>query len=231
MTGRHTALVTGAASGVGRGIASRLTETGSRVLAVDRDPAVLDAFAEAQVLDLTDAAAIGAFVPPVDQLDVVVNAAGLWHRAPFAESRPPDWSEQIEANLTGPIHLLHRVLPMLTRSAHGRVVNVISDAARSGERGVAVYAAAKAGLAGFSRCLALELAPYGVTVNCVSLSAIDTPGLGQTFTNAERANMSRHYPLGRIGTVDDVVHSIEYLLHAGWVTGQTLVVNGGYVMT
>jgi NAD(P)-dependent dehydrogenase (short-subunit alcohol dehydrogenase family) len=237
----RTVVVTGAASGVGRAVALRFGAGGDRVVLVDQDVAGLAETArtgggEARVVDLCVPEAIAAMAADlagsVGSVDVVVNAAGMWQRGSFASSGPEDWHRQLDVNLLGPLHLVHALLPLLAKSTGGRVVNVVSDAGRVGERDVAVYAAAKAGLAAFSRCLALELAPSGVTVNCVSLSAIDTPGLAGSFTADERARMPRHYPLGRLGTAEDVAGAVEYLAgpDAGWVTGQTLVVNGGYVM-
>jgi 2-hydroxycyclohexanecarboxyl-CoA dehydrogenase len=239
-------VVTGAAGGIGRAIALHRAKSGNRVLALDRDEiglgetmramSAIGAHHRSQVVDLCQpddiANVLAALVAVTDVVDVVVNAAGLWRRGPFVDSDPSAWNAELGTNLVGPMHLLHGLIPLIERSEAGRIVNIISDAARTGETGVAVYAAAKAGLAGFSRCLALEVARYGVTVNCISLSAVDTPGLAESFTVEERARMSRHYPLGRIGLPADVVGAVDYLtsLEASWITGQTLVVNGGYVM-
>ena len=243
----RTVLVTGAAGGIGRAIALHYSSQGEHVVLVDRDEggitetarvmATMGVDPEFYFVDLCQPYQIEQMVAAVaattSVVDVVVNAAGMWRRGSFSESRANDWDAQLATNLVGPLHLLHGLLPLLRRSAAGRVVNIISDAARTGESGVAVYAAAKAGLAGFSRCLALEVAPFGVTVNCISLSAVDTPGLTASFTADQRARMHRHYPLGRIGRPEDVVGAVDYLAspEAAWVTGQTLVVNGGYVMT
>jgi 3-oxoacyl-[acyl-carrier protein] reductase len=240
-------VVTGAARGVGTAIAARLADQGADLMLFDLDGDALGAVAKEIATDsgrsvrflagdVRDRAALGALVESVvtdlGGLDIVVNNAGRWTLGPFVESTADDWDTDLGINLLGVLNLVRLALPVLVDRGNGRIVNIISDSARAGEPGVAVYAAAKAAVAGFSRSLAKEVAAQGITVNCVSLSTTLTPGAHATFTEEQLAKMPRRYPVGRLGEPDDAANAVSYFVSpdSGWVTGQTLSVNGGYAM-
>ena len=241
----QVALVTGAGQGVGEAIAGRLADAGADLALVDLRAGTVQAVAEritaetgrvvrSYAADVRDREALASVVKDAEtmagSLDVLVNNAGMWISGRFLESSPEDWHTQLDINLGGVLHLCHLVVPGMTRRGYGRVVNVISDSARVGEPGVAVYAAAKAAVAGFSRVLAKEVGKHGVTVNCVSLSTIVTPGAHDTFTEEQLERMPRFYPVRRLGRPEDAAAAVAYFAgrDAEWVTGQTLSVNGGY---
>jgi 3-oxoacyl-[acyl-carrier protein] reductase len=144
---------------------------------------------------------------------------------PFRESEPDAWDPWIRLNLYGVLHCTHAVIGGMSDRGWGRVVTVISDAGRIGERNQAVYSAAKAAAAGFSRALALEVGPDGVTSNCVSLGTV-----GPVTDPEIVAKMARRYAMRRLGRPSDVAMMVLFLgsEEASWVTGQTIPVNGGY---
>jgi NAD(P)-dependent dehydrogenase (short-subunit alcohol dehydrogenase family) len=241
----QVALVTGAGQGVGEAIATRLAGAGADLALIDLRADTVRAVAERiaaetgrvvrhYAADVRDREALASVVKDAETitggLDVLVNNAGMWISGRFIESSPEDWQTQLDINLGGVLHLCHLVLPGMTGRGYGRVVNVISDSARVGEPGVAVYAAAKAGVAGFSRVLAKEVGKHGVTVNCVSLSTTVTPGAHDTFTEEQLERMPKFYPVRRLGRPEDAAAAVTYFASrdAEWVTGQTLSVNGGY---
>lgn len=244
---RRRAVVTGAGQGVGAAIARRLAAEGAAVALVDRDGTTVARVAAeiaaaggtvtAVRADVTDRdeleRELGHVRAEIGELDVIVNNAGRWTVAPFAESDPKMWREDIETNLFGTLHVVHLLIGSLIEHGDGRIVNVISDSSRTGEPNVAVYAAAKAAVGGFTRALAKEVGPHGVTVNCISLSTTATPGAKETFTEAQLERMVRFYPMRRIGVPDDAAGAVAFLVSddASWVTGQTLGVNGGYAIT
>ena len=240
----RVAIVTGAGRGVGEAVVGRLCGAGWRVVAVDLDGAAAERVAASQppnravgvAADVRDRAQVGAAVDVavgrLGRIDAVVNNAGVWTVSPFADSDPAAWERDIAVNLVGPLHLVHLALPHLLERGWGRVVSIVSDAGRVGEPNIAVYAAAKAAVGGFSRSLAKEVGRRGVTVNCVSLSTTLTPGAAATFTEEQLAKMPRAYPVGRLGRPEDAAGAVAYFLseEAAWVTGQTLGVNGGFAM-
>lgn len=250
LTGR-TALVTGAGQGVGAEIASVLAGAGAAVAVNDlfedragtTAAALIEVGAEAIAVafDVTDHAAVTAAVADVEArlgpVDILVNNAGIPPGAqwlvPFRDTRPEDWDGWLRVNLYGVLHCTHATVGRMCDRGWGRVVTIVSDAARSGEALMAVYSAAKAGAAGFVRSLAKEVGRHGVTANCVALGNMGPPtGTPDTAEVREQfAALARRYPTGRVGRAGDVAPAVLYLCspEAEWVTGQTLAVNGGYV--
>lgn len=239
------ALVTGAGQGVGAAIAAALADQGATVLVNDlseeRAARCVEGIgrtggrAEAAVADVTDREAVDALVQRAARrfgpVDILVNNAGvpadglgIRH---FVETDPADWPALVDLNLNAVLHCAHTVVPAMIERRWGRVVTIVSDAGRVGEAGIAVYAAAKAGAAGFARALAKEVGRFGVTSNCVSLGAIQPEDMAVD----DVARRARHYPMRRLGRADDVAPAVVWLSsdEAGWVTGQTLSVSGGYV--
>lgn len=242
----RVALITGAGRGVGEAIARTLAERGAAVLVNDlsaeRATSVAASLQEAGhsalacVADVTDAEALAASVRActavVGPVDILINNAGIpasgLGMSDFTDSDPAGWDRMITLNLKAVLISCHMVLPAMIDRSWGRIVNIVSDAGRVGAAGFAVYSAAKAGAAGFSRSLALEVGKRNVTVNCVSLGSIE--GDSTPTDPATVARMTARYPRRRLGRGEDVAAAVLWLAspEADWVTGQTIVVNGGF---
>ena len=247
LTGRR-ALITGAGQGVGRGIALGFAEAGAEVavndLAAERAATVVAEIeaaggsAVATVFDVTDHSAVTAAVEALGGVDVLVNNAGNagaegWPAmTPFAETVPADWEAYLQVNLYGVLHCCHAVLPGMIEQAGGRIITIVSDAARSGEAQMAVYAAAKAGAAGLMRSLAVEGGRHGVTVNSIALGTMRTP-ISEAFwaeeDNPRAKVLLQKYAVRRPGLPEDVAALAVFLAsdQASWITGQTYPLNGG----
>ena len=243
-------MVTGGGRGIGRAIVLRLAHDGAAVGVVDLDGASAAAVATEVAAaggralgvagDVTDSAAVAAAVRQTEAalgaIDVLVNNAGWERLALFVESDPALWERLIAVNLKGPLHVTHAVLPGMIARRGGRVVSIASDAGRVGSTGEAVYAACKAGVLGFTKSLAREVARHGITVNAVCPGPTDTQLLADVMTGERGvkilAGMQRAIPLGRLGRPDDVAGAVAYLASddAGYVTGQVLSVSGGLTM-
>jgi 2-hydroxycyclohexanecarboxyl-CoA dehydrogenase len=241
------ALVTGGGQGVGIAIAQRLVEQGAAVaindIASDRADAAASAMvsqggrAISAVADVTDRAAVDAAVAAVIKnlgpIDVLVNNAGVpqtgFPLVPFMETSPNEWHPWIALNLYGVMHCTQAVLQGMIERGWGRVITIVSDAGRFGERNMAIYAASKAGAAGFVRGIAKEVGRSGVTSNAISLGSIEPPHPDpDPALTAKRAGL---YPMKRLGRPDDVPGAVVWLAsdEASWITGQTISINGGYV--
>ena len=237
LTGR-TALVTGAGQGVGAGIAAALVQAGAAVAVNDLVPDRASAVAAdidravAVPFDVTDPEAVEAGVRAAEEtlgpIDVLVNNAGIpaagFPQVTFRESDPALWRRFVDLNLYGVLHCTHAVIGGMCDRGRGRVVTISSEAGRTGLGiGVSLYGAAKAGAVGLMRHLAVEVAPAGVTVNCLSLGLIDN--VAGDWAEA----MAARVPRRRLGSPADVGAAVVFLAsdEADWITGQVLPVNGG----
>ena len=240
------ALVTGAGRGVGREIAASLAREGANV-AINYRASAADAEALAAEItaaggkarayqaDVADFAAvtamIGAVVKDFGGLNILINNAGLALRQRFVETKPEDWRRQIDACLYGAIHCCHAAAPHLEAAKNGRIIAVIGDSSRVGESGLAIVAAARAGVVALMKSLARELGRSGTTCNTVSLGLVETDH-DKDWVEANREKLVKLYPVRRLGQAADVAPMVTLLAspHSGWITGQVLSISGGYSM-
>jgi NAD(P)-dependent dehydrogenase (short-subunit alcohol dehydrogenase family) len=241
MTG--TAIITGAASerGIGRALAERLATTGWHLGLLDVDPAVekvaagIGGTAIGVSADISDPdavdAAVSAFERGLPPVTALVNIAGISYPGPLLETDLATWERVMRINATGTFVMCRRVVPGLVERGYGRVVNLGSTAAQNGggTYSKSTYAASKGAIEGFSRGLALEVAPNGVTVNVIAPATIDTDIMGGRITDERKPRFLVQLPVGRLGTTHEVAALAEFLIgdEAGYITGATYNINGG----
>jgi len=251
MTDR-TALISGAGAGVGRSVALRLVTQGlastiaindlneERATAVAREIEAAGARAIVCAGDVTDWDTVQDFVRrAVSQaggIDILVNNAGIppdVFPTPFVKTEPKDWKLWIDLNLYGVMYCTRAALPSMIERGWGRIITVVSDAARVGEAGLSAYAAGKAGAAGFTRSIAREVGSSGITANSVALGSIKHGAVAEFLTEDTEKSMLKRYVVKRLGTTEDPAALIGFLASddAEWITGQTYPVNGGFSMT
>lgn len=241
LTGK-TALVTGATGGIGGAIARAMHAQGATVAISGTRREKLDALAadlsaRVHVLpcDLADKDAVEALVPSAEatmqQLDIVVNNAGVTRDNIFVRLKDEDWDAVIAIDLTAAFRIARAAARGMMRRRAGRIVGITSVVAVTGNAGQGNYAAAKAGMIGMSKALAQEVAARGVTVNCIAPGFIET-AMTSVLTDKQRELLLSRVPAGRLGTPADVAALAVYLAsdEAAYVTGQTFHVNGGMAM-
>ena len=245
----RVAIVTGAASGLGRGIAGALAAEGARVAILDVDEAgatetaegIRGAGGEALALrtDVTVRGEVEAAVADVVRrfggVHVLVNNAGWDRPMPFLDTDEAFWDKILAVNLKAHFHLAQVVLPHLIRGGGGKVVAIASDAGRVGSSGEAIYSAAKGGVIAFTKTLAREMARHRINVNCVCPGPSETPLFETEFTAGRPAlaeALKKAIPWGRLGRPADVAGAVVFLAseEADFITGQTLSVSGGLTM-
>ena len=236
------ALVTGASGGIGAAISRRLVESGHHVyLHAHRGVERVHALAQelntgterAQVLcfDVTDATATGSAIAQALEggpIQVLVNNAGIHDDAVFPGMTPQQWRRVIDVTLNGFYNVTHPLLMPMIRTRWGRIINISSVAALTGNRGQVNYAAAKGALISAARALALELASRGITVNAVAPGIIETEMSAEAF---DAATIARLVPLQRAGTAEEVACVVDFLAGeaSGYITGQVISINGGMI--
>ncbi len=242
------AIVTGAAQGIGRAIATRLAEEGAKVAIADiqadaaaaaaREIVAVGGTAIAVKLDVTSLdsamAAVQKVVADCGGIDILVNNAGWDKLEPFIQSAPETWDKVIAINFRGVIHLCKAVIPQLPARGGGKIVSIASDAGRVGSLGEAVYSGCKAGIIGFSKTLARELARNNINVNVVCPGPTETAllhGVMDTQPKVLEA-MKRGIPMRRLGQPQDLAGAVAFLASADadYVTGQVISVSGGLTM-
>jgi 3-oxoacyl-[acyl-carrier protein] reductase len=243
LSGR-VSLVTGASRGIGRAIAVRLAARGAHVIAAARgdhaaaiadDVTAAGGRAEAVALDVTDTTAVAQTVAALlerhGRIDVLVNNAGIARDQLMLRMKREDWDAVVATNLTAAYSLTQAVLKPMIRQRGGRIVCISSVVGQAGNAGQANYAASKAGLIGFAKSVALEVASRGITVNVVAPGMIETD-MTRAITERAQEAWSSRIPLGRLGTPDDVASAVCFLAsdEASYITGQVLAVNGGMYM-
>ena len=245
MLNGQVAIVTGASRGIGEAIAHALAKANATVIGTSTSgpgaEGISKALAEAgakgagRVLDVRDAAACAAFVDKVQEdfgaPAILVNNAGATRDNLLARMKDEEWDDVQQTNLKSVFVLCRAVLRPMMKARGGRIVNITSVVGFSGNAGQTNYAAAKAGMVGFSKSLAREVGSRNITVNCVAPGFIETD-MTRSLAPEQVKKLVENVPLGRLGRVDDIAQAVLYLCSPGaaYVTGATLHVNGGMHM-
>jgi 3-oxoacyl-[acyl-carrier protein] reductase len=237
----RVALVTGASRGIGRATALALARQGAVVIAAARgenarpvaeEIGAAGGAAHALTLDVTDTASVEAALAGVlerhGRLDILVSNAGITRDQLLLRMKREDWDAVLATNLTATFTICQAVLRPMIKQRSGRVIAISSVVGQMGNAGQANYAASKAGLIGFCKSMAREVASRGITVNVVAPGLIETD-MTKALTGASREDWAERIPLGRLGRPEDVAHAVCFLAsdEASYITGHVLAVNGG----
>jgi 3-oxoacyl-[acyl-carrier protein] reductase len=238
-----TALVTGASGGIGSAIARSLAAQGATLALSGSNEEKLKAFAaelggdhKTLVCNLSDAASVDALVPQAvealgGKIDILVNNAGITRDNLILRMKDEEWSDVISVNLEAAFRLARAAAKPMMKARFGRIISITSIVGVTGNPGQANYAASKAGIIGMSKSLGQELASRGITVNCVAPGFIRS-AMTDALNDAQKGAILQKIPAGDLGTGEDIGAAVVYLAsrEAGYVTGQTLHVNGGMAM-
>lgn len=238
----QVALVTGASRGIGRAVAQALAEQGAFVIGTATSEkgaqAISDYLGEqgnGMVLDVTDAQSVEQVVKEIQQvhggLDILVNNAGITKDNLLMRMKEDDWNQVMDTNLTSVFRTSKAVMRGMMKKRAGRIINIGSVVGTTGNPGQANYCAAKAGLVGFTKSLAKEIANRGVTVNAVAPGFIDTD-MTQALTDEQKESIFSSIPAARLGKPEEIAAAVVFLASPGaaYITGETIHVNGGMSM-
>jgi 3-oxoacyl-[acyl-carrier protein] reductase len=245
-TTTHVALVSGASRGIGRAIAQELARSGVIVVGSATSAAGAEAISQwlAQegwrgrgvVLDVASQESVDAVIADIEHAEgpigILVNNAGITRDNLLLRMKPADWDATINTNLGSVFRLCKAVLRGMMKARYGRIINIASVVAAMGNAGQTNYAAAKAGIIGFSKSLAREVGSRNITVNVVAPGFIATD-MTAGLAEEQRQQLVQQIALGRLGAVEDIANAVSFLAsaRAGYITGETLHVNGGMLMT
>ncbi len=245
----RVAVVTGAGSGMGRAIGTRLAAGGNRVALLDLAADAVEALADTIRRDGGDALGLGADVSDraavdaalgkvrseLGPIEIMVTSAGIDEFQPFTEITIEAWDRMLAVNLTGTFHCVQAAVPDMLAANWGRIVTISSSSAQSGAVRMSHYVASKGGVVGLTKALALELAPHGITVNTIPPGFIDTEMARRAEARGDLPSIdavARRTPVRRAGTPDDIAAACAFLCsdEAGYITGQLIGVNGGWYL-
>ncbi len=238
-------LVTGASRGIGQAILHELARRGAHAIGTATSESGAAAIGsalqaaglkgEGRMLNVNDASACEALIDDIiktrGKLDVLVNNAGITRDTLLMRMKDEDWDAVIQTNLTSVFRMSKAAIKPMMKARAGRIVSIASVVGAMGNPGQTNYAAAKAGMMGFTKSLAKEVGSRGITVNCVAPGFIDTD-MTRALPDAQRQALMQHIPLGRLGAVEDIAQAVAFLASegAGYITGTTMHVNGGMYM-
>jgi 3-oxoacyl-[acyl-carrier protein] reductase len=242
LTGK-TALVTGASGGIGGAIATALHSQGANVIlsgtredALNELAGVLGERTSVITANLGDADSVAELAKQAESsaengVDILINNAGITRDGLLMRMKDEDWQQVIDVNLTSGFRLARALLRGMMKRRHGRIIGISSIVGSTGNAGQANYAASKAGMVGFSKALAAEVANRSITVNVVAPGFIETP-MTDALSDEQKQKLLGNVPAGRLGTAADVASAVTFLAsdEAAYVTGATLHVNGGMAM-
>ena len=239
------ALVTGASRGIGAAIAQELGKQGATVVGTATTAAGAEQISATlsqsgvtgtgMALDVNDSVQLEAVLKQIaaqyGDISILVNNAGVTRDTLLMRMKEDDWDAVLSTNLKSVFRLSQAVLRPMMKARYGRIINISSVVGHMGNAGQTNYAAAKAGLTGFSKSMAREVGSRGITVNCIAPGFIDTD-MTRALSEDQRNALLQHIPLGRLGDAQDVAAAVGFLAsrHAGYITGETLHVNGGMYM-
>lgn len=239
----QVALVTGATRGIGAEIASQLAQAGARVVGTatseqgaEKITAALGASGRGTVLDVTDAEGVTAVIRDIGShegvISILVNNAGITRDNLLMRMKDDEWQAIIDTNLSAVYRTAKGCLRGMMKTRYGRIINIGSVVGLMGNPGQSNYAAAKAGMIGFTRALAREVGSRGITVNTIAPGFVETD-MTAAMTEDQRQVLAGQVPLGRLGTPADIAAAVVFLASpaAGYITGETLNVNGGMYMS
>ncbi|MEM4035466.1 MAG: SDR family NAD(P)-dependent oxidoreductase [Fervidicoccaceae archaeon] len=242
----RVAIVTGSAMGIGKAIALRLASDGANVALYDLSERVRDVAEEVESVAGTRALAfvgdvsvrseveeaVNKVLERFGKIDILVNNAGIYPFKPFVQMSEEEWDKVMNVNLKGVFYFTKAVLPSMMSNRYGRIINVSSIAGSViGFPNLVHYCASKAAIVGLTKALALEVAPYNITVNAIAPGPIETPGTRTVLVDEElKLSILKQIPLGRLGAPADVAEVAAFLASekAGFITGQLFIVDGGY---
>jgi NAD(P)-dependent dehydrogenase (short-subunit alcohol dehydrogenase family) len=245
----RVAVVTGAGSGIGEGIARALAAEGCKLCILDRDAGAAQktaasltaagSIAQSAAVDVGDPAAVeSAFAETIagfGRLDILVNAAGVLSTGLVADLPVTEWQRIAQVNLAGMIYCVKAAIPVMKQQRHGRIINIASVSAMrgGGSVGNTLYGATKAGVVALTMGLARELGPFGITANAIAPAVVDTPMTHAALTEDARRRILERIPLGRLAQLSDIADVATFLAseRAGFITGATLPVDGGILTT
>ena len=236
----RVALITGAAQGIGKTIAERIESLGGTSIRADfREwDEKLERIGPGSYgirLDVTDSEQVKGrvqqLVEEFGNIDVLVNNAGITRDGLLVRMKDEEWKQVLSTNLDGVFYVTRAVLPRMMKNRYGRIVNISSVVGQMGNPGQGNYVASKAGVIGFTKSLAREVASRGITVNAVAPGYIATK-MTEDMNEKAKSQLEGMIPLGRIGTSDDIANGVCFLAsnEAGYITGQVLGINGGMYM-
>jgi len=241
LSGR-TALITGASGGIGSAIAKNLSQQGAHVILHGTRAGRLEELASeigtnvsVVTANLTDREAVGSLVSEAAKatgaIDILVNNAGITRDNLFMRMKDEEWDDVLEVNLTSSMLLCRSAIRAMMKARWGRIISISSIVGVTGNPGQTNYAASKAGMIGFSKSLAAEVASRGITVNVVAPGFIETP-MTDELTDEQKQKLLGNVPAGRLGSSEEVAAAVSFLAseEAAYMTGATLHVNGGMAM-
>ena len=240
------ALVTGASRGIGRAVAIRLAKSGAKIAvnyagnqaAAEEVKQIIEQNGGEAILvqaDISNAESVDAMVAQVmeafGRIDILVNNAGITRDTLLMRMKEADWNAVIQTNLTGVFYVTKAVSKIMMKQRYGKIVNMSSVVGLMGNAGQANYAAAKAGVIGFTKSMAKELAARNITVNAIAPGFIATD-MTAVLSDKVKEDLATKIPMGRLGEADDIASAVLFLVSdsANYITGQTLNVDGGMVM-